>query len=116
MYKVRVNDLNNCEAFSSPYPYLVSNVLDVQDSELKLQIVPKPSDGHFTVRFSEDNSQPFGLRIFDATGKVIAFKDNLVCSGKGYSYSPEQNMAMGVYFIEIKCGEAFHRERILITE
>ena len=79
-------------------------------------VYPNPSRGSITVTFSQPPISALSIHIFDATGRLTAAPyENLVPANGIYSFPINVgNLANGIYFIQVHCGQIQQTRRLVI--
>lgn len=108
LYTVIVSDSNGCQNSASLKVFL-SGIEDMVGDE-NISIYPNPSDGCFTVEFSDDfGSGDISIDVVNTLGQKIfsSIESRSVSTGAGGLHSDKKeidlsNIPHGVYFIQIK--------------
>jgi hypothetical protein len=104
-------DANGCFA-SSQQPITVgcAGVEDVQQANFKLY--PNPSDGQFMLEVT--GMVPEKLKVFDAAGKLVY--NQLPAADNGIYVIDLNELAKGVYSLEILSAGKTFRQRVILTD
>jgi hypothetical protein len=114
---VIISDSNGCNNAANQY-VLVSGV-DEMNSKGRIFISPNPSSGNFTVELlNEVSGEEVNVEILNTLGqKVFSSSKSLSIGTAGWKREIDLNdVANGIYFIEIKTENEFVRKKILIAK
>lgn len=96
LYNLRVQDVNGCVN--------TSNSITISDSlSGRVFIYPNPNGGQFQVRYNpaHNSTSPFGLRIYDAGGKLVWNKQYTLGVPYAPMYVDLRTLGSGVYTVEV---------------
>ena len=106
-YSVEITD-NNCTVMSACFTV---GAVSLEESTLPtMTIYPNPSDGPFTISFNESNVD-ISLTIVDLQGKAI-FRTQTNASK---TLVIDENLANGVYFVQLQAGDALTTHKVIIN-
>jgi hypothetical protein len=121
-YKELLLNAENCIDFvpnkligsvQDPYPIVLSNVLDVGNTNA-FSIYPNPFEDVFEIEFILENKDYINIDIYDVTGrKVSSLYEGLFDSGIHKIKIEATDIAKGSYFIELKLQDSSIRKTIV---
>jgi hypothetical protein len=85
-----------------------------QDEKLKLTVYPNPTDGLVTLEFILPEAQSYSLTAFDLTGMAVMYQKGFGVEGMNIVPAHLDNLAPGVYFLEVKAGQLKARKRLMV--
>lgn len=66
-----VGETTLTQGFQQPDWFVVTNILEVADETLRVNIYPNPTNGNISIDLKSANSERFSLLVTDITGKTI---------------------------------------------
>lgn len=77
-------------------------------------LFPNPTDGHATLAFELPAEQPFTLRIFDLSGRMIYDQESM--GAASWNEVPLQLDAIepGLYIVDFRSGDFRSQQRLLL--
>ena len=75
-----------------------------------VKVYPNPSSGMVTVESTSSPDQPYRLRLYDLTGKVLLDRSGI--QENRYEFNCE-NLPPGVYYLELM-GKELYRTKLII--
>lgn len=113
-YDIIVIDENDCTV-ETTVEVDVSSVF-ATDLDLQFTILPNPNNGIFSLILEEKTNKELTIRLFDAAGKLI-FEDLLLKEGMYLKTVIDlENIATGVYQLQVTDGALFGTKRVVILE
>jgi PKD repeat protein len=120
LYTVIIGDENGCTAQASFDAFLVG--ISEMDENSFVNIFPNPSSGSFTIEFSASEDGWLEIKVVNTIGQIIFSATDKISSpsfSEGVHSDKKEidlgNIAVGIYFIEIKGEHEFFRKKILIS-
>lgn len=91
----------------------LAGITSVQNSEVSdgFLIYPNPVKNYFVVE--GNNSANFSVKLFDATGRIIATEEEKFRTGKKVTI---KNIKSGIYFVQLSGRNATITQRIMVVE
>lgn len=78
-----------------------TSVNNIEDFKSPVQVFPNPSNGTFTLTFETKKQHSVRINVTDLTGRVIWSEDVLSLNGKYTRNFSSDNLAAGVYMINV---------------
>ena len=106
-------DGNGCEDTASQN-IVVTTCLGVSENEMAddFSTYPNPTDGIFTIQFTQEVSESVSVRILNVEGKII-FEEKLHnFSGKYSKQFDLSQFGSGVYVVEVKRGTTLQTQLV----
>jgi hypothetical protein len=83
--------------------------------EVSSSIYPNPNDGSgFNVNFTELQNASVQMRVIDATGRTVFAKNYSVDGSLNQTIMFENQLAAGIYMVELIDGTEMHSQRIVV--
>ena len=98
---------NRLAAPAQPKNTAVDALADAEDQFL---LYPNPTNGIFTVKWTQENQQPTVLKVYDLTGKVL-HQENIRVSGQSINLS---HFTHGIYIVQIQNENTQQTRRLVI--
>lgn len=110
-----VTDGNGC-VNSAAEDITVITCLGVEDAEniSDFSCYPNPTDGIFTIQFTQEVSEAVSIRILNVEGKIVAQENLQNFSGKYSKQFDLTQFESGLYVIEIAVGTNIQTQRIVL--
>jgi len=113
-YTVIISDENDCE--NSFTVYVLIDGIENSFSNSSITVSPNPSDGDFTIQFSEVlTNESFRINVLNILGEVIFSFDEKNSSTSFSRQIHLNNVTAGIYYLEIK-SESFSSGKKLLIE
>jgi hypothetical protein len=104
-YNVVLTVTNSCGSTSTEITVtILGTAIEELESQTNFAIYPNPFQSNITLSNSNSNSMVGIVTIFDATGKAISYESLNIGPGNNLQMNVE-NLAKGIYFIEVKTNE-----------
>jgi len=127
-YNVEVTYPGGCRMVSADYikAGLSQNILRVAvfvtDSTIMLPgaklanftVYPNPNDGTFTIDYSSASSSNLTIKLYNATGAIVANWSFENTSGKLYETVTTENLAAGMYILTLSDGFNSYTNKLVI--
>ncbi|MBL0078779.1 MAG: T9SS type A sorting domain-containing protein [Bacteroidetes bacterium] len=81
-----------------------------------MKIVPNPTRGIFDVRFETTEESNVTLRIFDLTGKTIAYEEFTTSTGINTKQFNLEGISKGIYFVDMINNGIKTTSKVVIAE
>lgn len=116
IYTVVVGDSNGCR--NSASQYVLISAVDEVNKDADIFISPNPSDGNFTVEFTNvktSENRWVQIKIVNMVGQEVFSSDEKITSEYLSKMIDLSAVTEGVYFLEIKSGEKLFRKKMVIA-
>ncbi|MFN3555278.1 MAG: immunoglobulin domain-containing protein [Bacteroidales bacterium] len=119
-YQVAVVNYSGCGGATAPLISFSNRVANSESTSVhnpaltardELIIFPNPFRDVTTIRFSNDEKQPFTFRLSDHTGKTVIWENNIFSNEITLQRA---DLKPGLYIIELRSSERFIRGKVLI--
>jgi len=77
-------------------------VIDINESEVALHLLPNPSDGNFKLAFKADANETIAISISDLSGRIVSRNTFQQQVGLNEIYFDKSKLSNGVYFLDLK--------------
>lgn len=111
VYKIAEGSCTKSDTISVTVTYGVS--IDETGNVSNLAVYPNPNQGSFTLKFEVAQAQPLEITLFNVAGQTILTEKTNNFSGAYLKNIQIANQASGMYFLEIKAGNAVYRTKIV---
>ena len=98
-YGIVVGNANGCQSGVN-IPNVIIGVDDITSGKA-ISVYPNPTSGKFELSFTSNDNQSVTITVFDKVGKVVQSKVVQTVSGVNKIAMDEQNLAAGVYTIQL---------------
>ena len=116
-YSVIITDQNGCVSATTVY-VLIEGINDISN-ESSLFVSPNPSDGNFTVEFSNaESGNDLSIEVFNTLGQKVfsSLESSITGSNKNFKTEIHLNtVARGVYLLQIKTGDVFLVKKLMVV-
>lgn len=112
-YNVTVKDANNCITTATVFVPGTTTGINGQTGLSGFVIYPNPSMGLFTLSYELSNAENLQIQVLSITGEVIYSKEYKKVSGKFSKEINLNNVAVGIYSVEIKAGEKRYSQKLI---
>ena len=105
---------NNCSK-SDTFTVMVTNGVSIDETGnvSNLVLYPNPNQGSFTLKFEVNQSQNVEINMFNVAGQTILTEKIGNFSGSYLKNIQIANQASGMYFLEVKAGNAVYRTKVV---
>ena len=114
MYTITLVASNSCGSDTATYTAGVNIGLDENPVSRSLQVYPNPTDGVVTIAFDLTASANAAIRIVDMRGRVVKERSESNLNARYKEQWDLNDLAKGMYMIEIKTGGIKAQRRISI--
>ncbi|HQW22174.1 MAG TPA: T9SS type A sorting domain-containing protein, partial [Bacteroidia bacterium] len=98
-YGIVVGNANGCQSGVN-IPNVIIGVDDITSGKA-ISVYPNPTSGKFELSFTSNDNQSVTITVFDKVGKMVQSKVVQTVSGVNKIAMDEQNLAAGVYTIQL---------------
>ncbi|MCD4683921.1 MAG: S8 family serine peptidase [Bacteroidales bacterium] len=92
----------------------MTNIESLGNSEKNINIYPNPSNGLFTITFSDEIQNDLSIQVFDPLGRaIISEKINSEISNSNSYIIDLSQFSNGIYYLFIKNGDMITKEKII---
>jgi len=117
LYTVTGTNSFGCSSDTSVW-VLVDNGTSIGDVDFiqNLNVFPNPSQGNFIVIFKSSIKDPIEIRVVDAIGELVHKREAKTNNGIYREEFVMNEMATGVYYIQIATDKAMINKRIVVLQ
>lgn len=95
---------NTTEQFN--WYYLSATAIQEPAFNVQLNVYPNPSNGEFTISFTNETTGLLNVAMYDANGRLVkTIANRYEAPGAVQLNAEAQSMSAGIYFLQIKMGE-----------
>jgi len=112
-YSVEVTDANGCTNTSTALNFFMG-VEDANEVN-NLLVYPNPAEGYTTISFDAKSNDIMNIQILDLNGRVVKMINHIeYIAGKNILPIDIQEIATGMYAINIQIGNTFNTQKLII--
>jgi hypothetical protein len=113
-YLVKVNDAFGCQMTSAAVNVVLSSVVNLPSSEIKLVVAPNPSRGSFLLKFNLEKKEDLMVDLINIQGQKMSSRTYPKYQGVFSQQMSFKNLASGVYVLRIQHGSKVYHEKIIV--
>jgi hypothetical protein len=115
-YTVIVTNSFGCSTQSETYHAIYTSVPEFLDADIRFNVFPNPNDGLFTVEIATDKPEAMLLKLISVDGKSIMKQFLPEVSGKQSILFGKENLANGVYMLQIRYGRKIINRKLIVNK
>ena len=117
MYYVDITNTNCVDTNCTSVTVTATGINDPSATAMDISAVPNPFGSEVTFTFALTQSGNVEAAIYDMTGKqVIILKDGMMTAGINRIDWKPAGLSAGVYFLQVKAGDAVLTKKIVYTQ
>jgi hypothetical protein len=113
-YSVKVNDAFGCQMTSTSINVVLSAVVNLPSSEIRLSVAPNPSRGSFVLKFNVDKKEDLSVDLINIQGQKVSSRTYPKYQGSFSQQMSFKNLASGVYVLRIQHGTKVYHEKVVV--